>query len=224
MNDIVKVETEKVVLFETEVGKENPLRGLHHADDAAAFVGEFPIGSELSPDDFDKWAHRTGRLNVPFGAPKNADVWKAHLQRRHELRYRINKAATHTRMYDRGLAAFTIEATSPGVWTVVASHIALTRNKLPAKVQSIIARTKKRLAYLKQSSDYASLPVEARVMIENIWDEIESFGAETDYKADNVKRRVGRLESNLRKLSDSGNLQTKNGGVKAFLENKASDD
>src|SRR5690349_4656093 len=79
-------------------GKANPRRGAGHTDTALMFLRDHPVGETLTPEKFDEWAQRLGLLNVPTGAPKQSDAWLAHLQRRHQLRYNINKAATHPRM------------------------------------------------------------------------------------------------------------------------------
>jgi hypothetical protein len=204
-----------------EQGEAAKSRGPHQ-DKAIQFAKDFRVGSELTAEDFDAWAHNLGFLNVPMMAPKGSDAWKAHLQRRHELRHKINNAATHPRMLAVGLAPFTIEAISQGRWEILTPHAAIIRDRLPRKVQGIIAQGKRKLRYLRESIDYPSLPPETRFLTESIDSSIDDFAGEVDYKATLIQKRITQLEQRVRKAKEIGLFNPTNGGVAAFLESHIS--
>ena len=54
---------------------------------AREFLADFPIGSTLSPTQFDAWAVDKGYLHA---TDPNSDCWDKHLAERNRLRKRIN--------------------------------------------------------------------------------------------------------------------------------------
>jgi hypothetical protein len=195
-------------------GKANPNRGANYIDDAMAFIKQFPIGSKLSPEAFDEWAQKRGALNVPTGAPKQSDAWKAYLQRRHELRYGINRAATHPRMEP----PFVIDAISFGLWEVRTPQMSISQNKILVGVQSLFNTRRRQLAYLMQSADWSALPVHERIFAENLYDQIDNFREDVERHANRLTLQFSRLESKLRTAIESGEVHCENGGIQRLLE------
>jgi hypothetical protein len=198
-------------------GMANPRRGIHHIDPALAFVRDFPIGTVLSPDAFDRWAHQRGLLNVPIGAPKQADVWKAHLQRRHELKYRINRASTHPRMTEFGVSPFTIEKAGRDAWEVRAPHVAISQSRFTEQIVSLLVTKKRKLGYLMQSADWSVLPPHERAFAEALYDDIDGFGQMMDMQAGILHAKFAKLEAKIRRGLESGEMQPKNHGFQTIL-------
>jgi len=197
-------------------GKANPRRGANYQDDAIAFVNDFPIGTTLSPEAFDDWAQRRGSLNVPTGAPKQSDAWKAYLQRRHELRSGINKAASHPRMD----TPFVIESIGVGLWEVRTPQMAISKTRMLRRIESLCETHHKQLAYLMQSADWSALPIHERIVAESLYDQIDHFREDTERHASRLTCQFAKLEAKLRLAIESGELKPRNGGggVQFLLE------
>lgn len=185
---------------------------------ALLFAKAFQIGAELTPEIFDTWAHQNGYLNAPENAPKKSDVWLAHLQRRHQLRYNINQAATHPRMYESGAVAFTIDAVGPAKWEVRAPQIAVTKEDLPGRILSLTKTKRKRLRYLMQSADWNALPPHERLLAETLFDDITRFEQLVDLECNGLSAKFFKLESKLRKAMEVGEIKSANGGIRGFIE------
>lgn len=202
-------------------GEAGDKRGLTYTDMAAAFVAAFPIGktlvtNELGISELDQWFHDNGYLNVPFGAPKNSDVWKAYLQRRHELRYKINNAGAHPRMHDRG-GAFTIESVGIGSYAVRSPQQAIANNKLAAKVLSLTETKGKQLDRLMQSADWEKLPPYEQVIAASLYEDIERFTASVHNDVTFLDTKFGTLRARIDALQTKGALDNVNGGVTRFV-------
>jgi hypothetical protein len=198
-------------------GKANPRRGAGHTSTAVAFLKDHPVGETLSPEAFDEWAQRHGLLNVPTGAPKQSDAWLAHLQRRHQLRYNINKAASHPRMD----TPFVIEAVGRDLWEVRSPHIAITRSDMLQRVETLLVAKRKQLNYLMQSADWSILPPYERVIAEEIYNDIDAFQEDVERQASRLGRRLVRLEHKIRRAVETGEVQPVNGGIKAILDGES---
>lgn len=205
----------------TPWGEAHPMRGKNHEDIAVAFVTAFPVGSVLSPDEFDSWTQHAGILNVPTGAPKTSDAWKAHLQRRHELRYNINKAGPHPRMADRGVTPFVIDYAGGKKWEVRTPHESISRSGLPRKLEMLVSSHRRRLRYLMQSEDWDALSPYARVAAEALYDDITNFAQMTDVLAGQLAAKFSRLEANIKRAVESGETTPRNGGITMLLSGES---
>lgn len=199
-------------------GKANEKRGHNYHPLALQFLKEFPIGTVLSPEQFDSWAQHKGQLNVPEKAQKKSDAWLAHLQRRHQLRYNINKAGTHPRMYESGSIAFTIDGAGPGTWEVRAPHTAIGQHELPARIVSLTKTKRRQLAYLMQSADWSVLPPHERMIAEALYDDIDTFEKVVDLQSQQLTMKFEKLEGKIRRAMAQGQLQSTNGGISGLLE------
>lgn len=204
---------------ESPWGQANPMRGVNHVDTAIAFLAEFPVGSFLSQDAFDDWAQRHGLLNVPTGAPKRSDAWMAHLQRRHHLRYGINQAGAHPRME----TPFVVESVKGnlGQLEVRSPDVAIQKNRFLDRVESLCKTKRQQLAYLMQSADWSSLPPEERLTAEMLHYDIEMFQKQMALQSSCLSEKFDRLELRLRRAVESGELRTRNGGIRGIIDRSA---
>lgn len=210
--------------FQKSYGKARPNRGANHVDSALAFIREYPIGTPLSQDEFSEWAQRNGLLLIPVGYPKHSDAWKAYCQRRHELRYSINKAGAHPRMREDGSTPFVIEAVKLGYLEVRSPEVAISRNQITKSLVSLCETKKKNLGYLMQSADWDVLPPYEKMFAESLYDDIDMFQDSIALHTRSLERKFGQLESKLRKAVESGQLQPKNHGIKRLIAPESSDD
>lgn len=153
----------------------NPRRGLTAAEPAEGFVQAFPVGSRLTPEQFDGWAKDQGLLTVPEVTDRQSDAWKAHLQRRHELKFRLNRAGTHPRMTDHGSTPFSIESVSSGVWEVRAPEIAIANTRMLYQVSSLLTTKRKTLRFLIESADWSVLPPWEVMFAKSLFHDINRF-------------------------------------------------
>jgi hypothetical protein len=182
-------------------GEANEKRGLEKFADAIAFVREFPITTILTNEQFDEWAQRQGLLNSPPPtALKRSDTWMAHLHRRHELRYRLNKAGSHPRLQENGATPFSMDSLGRGMYQVRAPHIAVAQSGLPRKVASLVKYKKIQLTYLMQSADWTQIPPHERAVAESIYDDIENFAALINLQADSLSNKLGKLRRRLEQI------------------------
>lgn len=198
-------------------GRANPARGAGYEDAARAFVVAFPVGSRLTAEEFDEWAQSGGLLPVPRDADRKSDAWQAHLQRRHQLKYSINKAGSHPRMQPN---AFIIETIAMGTLEVRSPYFAISRSTMLNKIDSLINTKRKQLAYLMQSADWSVLPPHERAMAESLYDDIDMLKQRMDLESEGLAHKFRKLEVKLRKAVESGVVRPANGGIKAILDNR----
>lgn len=212
-------------------GKANDRRGTAYAgngvsyrDYAVAFAREFPIGTILTHQQFDEWLQRCGLLTIPpSDASKGSDAWMGHLQRRFQHRDKINKAATHPRMWERGSTPFVIAAYAGG-YEVQAPHTAATRSHIGDSIMSLLETKKKQIAYLMQSSDWTQLPPYERVMAQEIYEDLSEYSEDMKTGADRHNKKVTRLQTRLRASIERGEIQSVDGSLKRLVEHQSGDD
>lgn len=218
MNNIIANNT--AALKETTAdawGKANDRRGVGYTEVAVEFVKNHPIGTLLTTDEFDTWSHNRKLLMVPSkDAPKNSDAWLGHLQRRHIVRGRLNKAATHPRMTEMGSTPFVLVAHAGG-FEVRAPHTAIGKAELPRKFKTLVETKRKQLQYLMQSADWPALPPHERAVAETIHDDIDNFADDVNIAADRISRKLAKLEHRIQKGIDAGSIVPANGGFKQLL-------
>jgi len=205
-------------------GKANTRRGRNYDDIAKATIAKFPIGHHFSNDEFDAWLQECEMLVIPpEDAAKNSDAWLAHLQRRHQCRARINKAATHPRMTDDGSMPFILTAIRNGV-EVQSPQVAAASAGLPNKISSLVNTKRKQLSYLMQSADWAVLPPHEQAIAEAIYDDIDMFSTNTQTTADHIGRKLGKLQHRIKQLIEAGTVVSNNGGLRQLLSAPAEED
>ena len=213
-------------------GAENPLRGSKYNELALAFSRAFPVGSTLTPGEFDSWAAESGSYyhSVPTpeerkGADGNSsDRWLAHLQRRHQLRVNINKAGAHTRIAAHGGKPFVIEQIGHHALEVRSPEVALAKSNLTARLTSLCGHKRRNLAYLMQSADWAALPAHERAIAESLYDDIDKFETDIGNNAEWLTKKFAKLEHKIKKALADGTITARNGGFKRMLSDESIDD
>jgi hypothetical protein len=201
----------------SSIPQANERRGLGSLDPALMFIRTFPVGSALTPEDFDAWAGQHGLLQIPAGTSKQSDTWKAHLQRRHELKHKLILAGTHPRMRSQGATAFTIEAMGPGNWQVRTPESALAQSRTTSQVRSLIETKRKMLRYLMQSADWSILPPYEKMFAETLYRSINSFARRVSQDADDLNETFAELQAKLHRAIAEGIIQPRNSGLQHVL-------
>jgi hypothetical protein len=169
------------------------------------------VGSILSKDAFDNWLAERRLLELPpADAPKNSDAWLGHLQRRHQIRSKINNTAMHPRMTNEGSVPFRIDPVSD-FWEIRAPHVAAERHGTAARVASLATTKRQQLAYLMQSADWTALPVHERIFAQEIFVDISNFEEDIRISATRVQDKLDRLSRRLQAAIDSGEIHPRDG-------------
>lgn len=207
-------------------GVVNPRRGNNYENEARQFINDFPIGTTLSNDSFDKWAHRHGYLNVPFGIEdKQSDVWLAHLTRRNQLRKNIFKASTNiSRMGDNCFVLSSPKGAAGGM-IVETPQVALEKTKFAEKLEKLVITKRRKLGYLMQSLDFAELPPHQKALAENLYDELSGWNQVIQLQTQLFDGRMSKLIRQIREDVRLGVVVPKNHAIGNFLlENDQGDD
>ena len=206
-------------------GAEHPLRGANYNALALSFSRLFPVGSTLTPTDFDKWAVDVGAYShsVPTqderkGADGNSsDRWLAHLQRRFQLRVNINKAGSHTRIASHGSKPFVADQIGHQALEVRSPEVALAKNNMTTRLTSLCVHKRKNLAYLMQSADWEALPAHERAIAEALYDDIDKFENDISSNAEWLTKKFIKLEMKIKRAMQDGSLKARNGGFNRLL-------
>lgn len=218
--------------FEEEAwGKVNDRRGTAYAgngvsytDYAVDFSRSFPIGTILTHSQFDQWLQYRGLLVIPSAdAPKNSDAWMGHLQRRYQNRDKLNKAAIHPRMRERGSVPFLIAAYAGG-YEIQAPHTAAVHSHLGDDITSLTETKKKQIAYLMQSADWTQLPPYERAVAQEIFEAINEFSEDIKTGADRIGRKLVRLEGRIRTSMERGEMQSLDGSLRRLVDHRLDDE
>lgn len=198
--------------------------GVSYVEYATDFVRQFPIGTTLSTQQFDEWLQGRGLLRIPLpNVSKNSDAWLGHLQRRHQHREKINKAATHPRMWGRGSTPFIVAAYAGG-YEVQAPHAAAARSHAVDRIASLTVTKRRELAYLMQSADFTQLPPHERMRAEEVFQAIEEFAEDTKIGVERLHNKFSRLASRLRSSMDRGEMQSVDGSLKRLVDQRSDED
>src|SRR5262245_20815786 len=220
MNSIAHIDHDE----QDHYGEANPRRGANHVDTALAFIRDFPIGSTLSTEDFDRSGDKMRLFSVPVGYPKKSDTWLAHLQRRHQARYNINKAGAHPRMKDLGSNAFVIEFVTADVYEVRSPEVAISKNQIAKSMDSLFRTKKKNLAHLLQSADWDLLPPHEKAFAESLWDDIAKCEQSINLETSHLAGKYEKLRSKLDRAVESGAIQPKNHGIRQLIAPELAND
>lgn len=197
-------------------GAASDKRGSNYRAEAVQFAKDFPIGTTLTNDDFDKWAHHHGYINVPFDADKQSDVWLAHLTRRNRLRLNLFKASTHPAMLEHGMPCYVITMSGSGM-IVETPEVALQQTAFATKLDNLVGTKRKQLGYLMQSVDFNQLPSHQRALAENLYDQLSDWNSELRLQTVNFDRRLSKLTRDIRLGIEAGNIKPKNHALQNLL-------
>jgi hypothetical protein len=216
-----------MIMFQDEVktnpilGPSNPAKGAKYRDVAVEFGKKFPIGTVLTMDEFDEFAISGGHIEPPASTEKRSDGWLAFLQRRHQFKTNINKAAVHTAMLDQhGAPPYFVAQIGMGKLEVVTPFKAATATGNSAVMYQLetLTKTKKRkLAHLIQSVDYTTLPVGEQVKVMMLADHISDFEGRINREIGDLDKKFHAVKSSIHHLLQSNQLVPKNGGIKALM-------
>jgi hypothetical protein len=198
--------------------KDNPRRGAEHEDLANLFVDDHPVGSVLTPDQFDEWAHARRLLYVPMkGTPKNSDAWKAHLQRRYELKRKITSSSTTKRMK----TPYVIETVggANGLWEVRSPQKALSLKEPGRKVDNIVKTQRRQIERLYQSADWSQLPAYEQLFARSLLMGIDTFAATVEAHGQGLDEQFQELRARLTNYQAQGEIKSIDGSIKAIVDN-----
>lgn len=192
-----------------------------------AFITEFPYGTRLATDQFDAWLERQGLLNVPVNVSKRSDAWKAHLQRRHEIKRKMTTFSTTTKIRRDGTRApFVIEtiAGSNGQWEVRSPEHAISLKEPGLRVQKLVDTNRRKIEQLMASADWERLPPYMKVFARSLLGAIDTFKSTIDAHGSGLDRQFQELQNDLKELEREGVLKSANGGIKAITSDSDVDD
>jgi hypothetical protein len=203
------------------IEKLSPGIGKRYRQAAKDFIIYYPIGSQLTWDEFTQFAVNYGLLDTALLPSqqdmqnKQSDAWLAHLQRRHQARAKINNSARHDVMNDYG-GAYTIEA-SGGALIVRSTAVALAENTAAKKIKSLSSTKKNQLNRLMQSTDWDQLPPHEKGLAETISIDIDNFVARIVLESNQLEQKFRRVAHRLSSLVQTGQINAPNGGITGLL-------
>lgn len=224
----------------------NPIRGAKYKDNAIEFAKKWPIGTSLTWKEFCEWAHSKNLLpttqpdlhlieagikaenekRMKLGkdpedsSPRRSNAWLAHLQRRHQARMNLNKAAQHSSMIECNPGgAFSIESIG-GVLMVKDVAKVMAEGTAAKRIKSLANTKRKQLEYLFQSTDWAQLPPHERAIAESLKDDIDDWVSIIDLQAKQHEAKFAKLQSRLSSLVAIGDIMPQNGGIMKLLESE----
>ena len=195
----------------------NPRRGAAYREAAINFSRHWPIGSNLTWEEFCQWAHERGLLEEawPPVTDRNSMEWLAFLQRRHQARESLNKAASHPSLIPHG-GAFFVAASGGGLW-VRSTLQQIVGGKLIEKIGSLANTKREQLEHLIQSTDWTQLQPHLRLTVEDLNDDLDNWIERVGLDASHMEARMQKLSSRLRDLVAIGEVVPLNGGIAGLI-------
>ena len=201
-----------------QLGKgSNPIKGAKFRDHAVEFSKQWAIGSKLTWEEFSNWAQEQGLLDsVPEeGSDKQSDEWLAYLQRRHQVRMNINKAAEHSDMIGRG-GAYSVVA-SGGALLVKSAASALATAKSADRIAQLATTKRKQLEHLYQSTDWSQIPSHEMAMAEGLMIDLTNWIEVINLQAKQHETKFSLLQGKIRKLVENGTLLPSSDEISGFI-------
>ena len=202
----------------------NKLRGKGYNDLAVALVARFPIGSTISHAEFDAFLEENGVLTAPkpvgeqVKIDKQADAWKAHMQRRHEVLTGLYKASTHPRMQE-GSTPFVLKPTK-GAYLMQAPLPTLAQGSIASDIEKLIGTKKKQLRYLRESLDYGQLSPVTQMQIKLLDRNLRFFEHHLQTDVAMLNETFNDIREQISKEVKSGTITPVNHGIAGLLEDK----
>lgn len=176
-------------------GSANPRRGKAHIDLAEKFQSRFPVGTKLSDEQFDQWAEAEGELSLPAGGKKSA-AWAQHLERRHQLRTKINRSAGHPRMREHGCEPYVIDWVGRGFVVNTPDQSEAIHQMLGVLLKRVKFK-KGQLKHLLQAKDWDTMNEQERVYLMVIWDTITDASDVMSMQITQAVKRIERVAAKL---------------------------
>lgn len=179
---------------------------------AVAFSEMWLPEAKVTTREFSQWAHDQGLLPAPepeeavlhdgsiVPVDKDSDKWRAHVQRRNEVRFNINIAAMDSTMQvlARG-GPFMIDVLDSrrGALVVRNSINALLARSTANKMDSYTETQRRRLFYILDSTDWDSVPEHEVLNLEELVGDINTYVGNIQYQNRRLAGKFRRLESRL---------------------------
>lgn len=195
---------------------------------AKRFLAEYPIGALLKPEEFDEWARKHGLLNSPPpDVPRNSDIWLAHLQRRHQFRYHLNRVAMRPLVgNEEDRTPFVIEMAGggTGLLEVRTPAMAVSKNRIATRVSSLVVTKRRQLQQLLKSADWTALPPYEKIFAETLYRSIDRFAKRTLDDSNELNEQFQELAAKLRAAIEIGAVKSMNHGIAGILDAPQTDE
>jgi hypothetical protein len=176
-------------------GAANPRRGIAQIDLAEKFQSAFPVGAKISAEQFDKWAEREELLSPPAGGKKSA-AWTRHLDRRHQVRMKINRSAEHPRMREHGCEPYVIDWVG-GEFAINTPDQSEALHKMMAMLLKRVKFKQHQLKVLLQARDWDTMTEKERILLNVVWDTITDAGDVMRMQITQAVKRIERVAAKL---------------------------
>src|SRR5215207_8269418 len=134
----------------------NPKRGIEADEHAKRFYEEFPVGSKLTPSQFDSWALRNGLLPDKYVNNSDPDMRHALWDKRKKIIHSINRAGSHPRRYIKGLDPFKLDSRKKDSYVVKAVVDEIQSARYITAFNNKLAHEEKEMRYLIESTDWTT--------------------------------------------------------------------
>lgn len=144
---------------------------------AIALLQTYKLDSIITHGEFDDWAIKRDILKKPSSTEPGSDGWLAHVQRRHQLRYLINKAASNPRIRNEaGIEPYVIERIGTDQYHIRRLHIAVLLNKVAERVQSYMMNKQIKFEAMMEAMDWSQISPYIKMNAENQIQDITGLG------------------------------------------------
>jgi hypothetical protein len=176
-------------------GAANSRRGIAHIALAEQFQSAFPVGSKPTAEQFDEWAEEKELLERPTGG-KKSQAWSRHLERRHQLRMKINRSAEHPRMREHGCEPYVIDWVG-GNFVVNTPDQSDALHKMMAMLLKRVKFKEHQLKLLLQAKDWDTMTDKDRIFLTVIWDTVTDAGDVMRMQITQAVKRIERVATKL---------------------------
>ena len=130
--------------------KSNPLRGRGWEQAAKAFIDRYPLGSDISDEQFDAfWIEWDAKYE-----PRKRGLYAEHLR----------KAGTNSKMRDSDCPAFTVDSNHNHRWKVRSPDMAITERVVLIELDRHLANVNTKLRYFGEGTSLDKSPFEIEVL------------------------------------------------------------
>lgn len=204
----------------------NPFRGAGARELAAEFGRLYPIGAELTTQEFDEYSVAFLGVAPAASTEKGSDGWLAFLQRRHQAKSNLNNAACHPDLLvQHGVTPYFIRQNGANLLSVVSPADAATKtgkDSIMYQLATLTDTKQRRLRYLIQSVDFENLPSGEQVNVAMLAEHIEDFKTRIDREIEDLDRKFNRVRSTIKRLVSDGHIRPQNGGILALTDDAQS--
>jgi hypothetical protein len=177
---------------------------------AITLLQTFKLDSIITHGDFDKWAIKCGILKPPSSTEQGSDGWLAHIQRRHQVRYAINNAASNLRMREEaGVEPYVIERVGTDQYHIRRLHIAVLLNKATERVQSYMMNKQILFEDMVNVMDWSQISPYIKMNAEYQIQDLETISRMTTTMLEIHDQKCARFIDQLVKMMNDGRIPRK---------------